>query len=615
MMKRKMTASGWLAAFCITAALLALLLAGFNVLTDPFGVFGDPVLGWWSADMTNNPRTAKISYLADHWDEYDSYLVGCSSTSSFCKEAFDETYDASFYNMIVYGADMLDSEQTVRYLIEHDDVRNIVLNVYIDNAMVYDDEANPFTHSMMPSVDGTNPVPFYLRFLFANPAYGLDKLKNRLSDTWLAQPFDVFDPVSGAYDKRRRDAEPISDMDSYLESYPVFADYPAGSYSLTRIDDCVASVERIVQLCNDSGVNLTVVTAPVYQEYLNCFNKDEVKRFWNSLAEVTDFWDFSSSSVSTEPRWFYDGTHFRNAVGNMAAARIAGDGSVWMPEDFGYYVTAENAGAYLETYGDPEPYPDLTTDVPVLMYHHISDSATGDMIVSAASFREQMETLRSAGYETVSLDQLYGYVMRGEDLPENPVVITFDDGYMSNYDEAYPVLEELGLKAAVFSIGSQLGCDTYKNDGVNGIYPHFGADEAKTMLDSGLIEIQSHTYDLHQAVAYEADPARTTMLKAENESEENWLELLRSDAVREAEALSFGGTNPVYALAFPEGRHSDEIRAVSAESGIRIMLTTETGVNTLIRGLPQSLFGLRRITVNDISGEELLAVLDAQKNQ
>ena len=609
-MKRKMTASGWLVAFAATAVLLALLLAGFNWLTDPFGVFGDPVLGWWSADMTNNPRTAKISYLADHWDDYDSYLVGCSSTSSFPKAAFDGAFDAQFYNLIVYGADMLDSEETIRYLIAHDDVKNIVLNVYIDNAVVYDDESNPYTHSMTPAVDGSDPIPFYARFLFANPAYGFDKLKNRLADTWLSQPFDVFDEVSGSYDKVRRDAEPIGDLEHYLEAYPVFADYPTAAYTMPHADDCVESVGRIAALCRENGVSLTVVTAPVYQDYLAYFDLNEVKAFWRALADVTDFWDFSATSVSTEPRWFYDGTHFRNAVGEMAAARIAGDDSVWMPDDFGTLVTAENADAYLETYGNPVPYADLTAEVPVLMYHHLSGSETGDMIVSPDAFREQMEALTAAGYETVSLDELYGYVVRGEDLPEKPVVITFDDGYRSNYELAYPVLRSLGMKAVIFPIGAQLGCDTYKNDGEHAIYPHFGLTEAEEMRASGLVEIQSHTYDLHQASAYEAETARENMAALAGESEADWLDVLRLDAEREKEALSMGGENPVFALAFPSGVQNDEIRAAAVESGMRVMLTTETGTNTLIRGLPQSLYGLRRITVGEMSGADLLGLLE-----
>ena len=58
-----MTAKKWFCMLGLTLLLIAVLFALFNVLVDPFGVFGDRVFTWWSHDMTNNPRTAKIGYL------------------------------------------------------------------------------------------------------------------------------------------------------------------------------------------------------------------------------------------------------------------------------------------------------------------------------------------------------------------------------------------------------------------------------------------------------------------------------------------------------------------------------------------------------------------------
>ena len=73
---------------------------------------------------------AKLSYLEQHHGEYDSYILGGSSTSSFPVDGFNELYDASFYNLIMYGADMRDCEKIADYLIGHYEVKNLVLNVY-----------------------------------------------------------------------------------------------------------------------------------------------------------------------------------------------------------------------------------------------------------------------------------------------------------------------------------------------------------------------------------------------------------------------------------------------------------------------------------------------------
>ena len=60
-----------------------------------------------------------------------------------------------------------------------------------------------------------------------------------------------------------------------------------------------------------------------------------------------DYWDFSYSPVSADSRYFYDATHFRNAVGTMVLAKIFGKEDVWYPENFGTYVTAENADEHI----------------------------------------------------------------------------------------------------------------------------------------------------------------------------------------------------------------------------------------------------------------------------
>ena len=105
----------WIAVFISTVILVGALTAGFNALVDPFGIFGDVLFDWYAYDMTQNPRVAKIAYLDRHHEKYDSYIIGCSKTSSYSTEALNEYYGgASFYNMLMYGGDMYDIEMTAR---------------------------------------------------------------------------------------------------------------------------------------------------------------------------------------------------------------------------------------------------------------------------------------------------------------------------------------------------------------------------------------------------------------------------------------------------------------------------------------------------------------------
>ena len=599
-----MNAKKWVLTFLLLALVLVLGLAAFNYVTDPFAAFGDRFLNWFSYDETNNPRVAKISYLEQHHDEYDSYILGCSSTSSLQVSDFNKLYDANFYNLIMYGADMRDCEKIADYLIEHYEVKHLVLNVYLDNGFTYDDETDRLTRNLHYLTDpDTSALSFYTRYLFCDPRYGLSKLKNLRNDCLLPQSFDVFNEVTGEYDKRVRDVEPIGSMASYLEAYPVFADYPkTGDFVLGQTENCMKSVAAIKERCEAADVELVVVAAPVYIDYFQNFQAEDVANFYSSLAKVTDFWDFSCSSVSCEPRYFYDATHFRNAVGSMIAARIAGDDSVYIPDDFGTYVTADTPSSYFSEVLQATALPDETVsrDVPVLMWHNLAEESSGDMTISVDTFRAQIEALHEAGFKTVSLQQLYDYVHFGTELPEKPIVLTFDDGYFSNYEYAFPILQEYDMQATIFAIGVSVGKDTYK-DTDHAMTPHFGADEAREMVDSGLISVQSHTFDMHQWPPFEDGNAqvRETLLPFDGEADADYEAAVEADFAESRELLESITGQPVNALAFPEGAYVTLTQDALRSAGAELTFTTVRAVNTVVKGLPQSLCAMPRFGMTE----------------
>ena len=599
-----MNAKKWVLTFLLLALVLVLGLAAFNYVTDPFAAFGDRFLNWFSYDETNNPRVAKISYLEQHHDEYDSYILGCSSTSSLQVSDFNKLYDANFYNLIMYGADMRDCEKIADYLIEHYEVKHLVLNVYLDNGFTYDDETDRLTRNLHYLTDpDTSTLSFYTRYLFCDPRYGFAKLKNLRNDRLLPQSFDVFNEVTGEYDKRVRDVEPIGSMASYLEAYPVFADYPkTGDFVLGQTENCMKSVAAIKERCEAADVELVVVAAPVYIDYFQNFQAEDAANFYASLAKVTDFWDFSCSSVSCEPRYFYDATHFRNAVGSMIAARIAGDDSVYIPDDFGTYVTADTPSSYFSEVLQTTALPDKTVsrDVPVLMWHNLAEESSGDMTISVDTFRAQIEALHEAGFKTVSLQQLYDYVHFGTELPEKPIVLTFDDGYFSNYEYAFPILQEYDMQATIFAIGVSVGKDTYK-DTDHAMTPHFGADEAREMVDSGLISVQSHTFDMHQWPPFEDGNAqvRETLLPFDGEADADYEAAVEADFAESRKLLESITGQPVNALAFPEGAYVTLTQDALRSAGAELTFTTVRAVNTVVKGLPQSLCAMPRFGMTE----------------
>lgn len=124
--------------------------------------------------------------------------------------------------------------------------------------------------------------------------------------------------------------------------------------------------------------------------------------------------------------------------------------------------------------------------VPILMYHHISqtpeNSIGSDFFVSPDVFREHMLYLAKNNYTAIDLAQLSDALTGETELPANPIVLTFDDGYQDNYEHAFPVLQELGLIGTFFVITSFVG----EEDG------YMNWDMLKEMAENGM-RIESHT--------------------------------------------------------------------------------------------------------------------------
>lgn len=94
----------------------------------------------------------------------------------------------------------------------------------------------------------------------------------------------------------------------------------------------------------------------------------------------------------------------------------------------------------------------------ILMYHLVQDLPT-PMAVHPERFAEQMDLLARGPYDVVTEDDLHTVVRRGVPLPDNAVLITFDDGYLNTITTALPVLDRLGLPALMAVCGGYLNRD------------------------------------------------------------------------------------------------------------------------------------------------------------
>ncbi|MGN0675458.1 MAG: polysaccharide deacetylase family protein, partial [Oscillospiraceae bacterium] len=200
--------------------------------------------------------------------------------------------------------------------------------------------------------------------------------------------------------------------------------------------------------------------------------------------------------------------------------------------------------------------------VPVIMYHSLlkDTSRAGDYVLSPEVFKSDMQYLMDNGYTTVFISELVDYVEKGTDLPEKPVVVTFDDGYYNVMTYAYPFMKENGLKGVMNVVGKYTELST-EQDEHNPAYSSLTWNEISELYQSGVFEIGNHTYDMHSMTA------RKGCKKMYGENDEEYRKSLYDDvAMLQGVLADKSGVIPV-TFAYPFGLISDESVDIFREMG------------------------------------------------
>ncbi len=134
----------------------------------------------------------------------------------------------------------------------------------------------------------------------------------------------------------------------------------------------------------------------------------------------------------------------------------------------------------------------------ILEYHSVNDRSEDTLSVPAAAFRRQMEHLLACGYEIVPLQRIAERVAAGESVnTAREAAITFDDGYLDNYETAYPILSALHLPATIFLTLDYIGTGrpfpwSRRVDATEGRPLEW--EMVETMASGGLVQFGSHTH-------------------------------------------------------------------------------------------------------------------------
>lgn len=229
--------------------------------------------------------------------------------------------------------------------------------------------------------------------------------------------------------------------------------------------------------------------------------------------------------------------------------------------------------------------------LPVVMYHHVTtnEKRAGKYVVTQKELMHDLDYIKSMGYETVNVKDLVDYVDGKKQLPEKVIMITFDDGFESTYQLAWPLFTERKMKAVVSPVGSVVQLYTLNGDrNVN--YAYMSWDELAEIDKSDEFEVQNHTYDMH----YNESGKRRGLSKMNGESEAQYKAALREDLEKMQLSLKKNSSVTATAAVYPYGLYSKPTLEVVKELGFRCSMVCEERINRIQPGNAQSLYNLGR---------------------
>jgi len=239
--------------------------------------------------------------------------------------------------------------------------------------------------------------------------------------------------------------------------------------------------------------------------------------------------------------------------------------------------------------------------VVVLMYHSVREDYKYEHCINKEVFYNHIKMLENSGFNVITLDTFIDFMEGKCQVPDNAVLITFDDGYEDFYKLAYPVLKAKGLSATIFMITSAIGDKTGWN-------PKIDQAQMEEMVLHN-IYFQSHSHDAHKYIqgsnGKEDAFLVTRALNKDDEPEtfEEYYDRVYQDLAKSKEVLDEILHQDTKALAVPFGRFTPTVKEIAASVGFDYNFTINPGVvtrNTDKMSLPRINAGYSSISDDEL---------------
>jgi poly-beta-1,6-N-acetyl-D-glucosamine N-deacetylase len=229
----------------------------------------------------------------------------------------------------------------------------------------------------------------------------------------------------------------------------------------------------------------------------------------------------------------------------------------------------------------------LNCQLPIIMYHNISNKSVvlGQWGITPKEFENDLKYIQQNGFTTVSMAEIIDFVYNGVPLPENPILLTFDDGDYGVYKYAFPLLQKYQMKGLFSIIGKVT--DQYSSEDRQDLnYPNLTWIQIKEMIESGLIEIENHSYNLHGANGAK---------QLYGESDEEYSSRFSNDLVNLQERIFQMTGTCSNTFAYPLGKISKQSDDILLKLNFKASLSCYEKINELTVTDLNCLFSLGRI--------------------
>jgi len=247
-------------------------------------------------------------------------------------------------------------------------------------------------------------------------------------------------------------------------------------------------------------------------------------------------------------------------------------------------------------------------ELPVLMYHRVfKGGQKSRYIITPNQLEEDLIALKNAGYTAVFPSEVLAFVHGEGHLPPRPVMLTFDDGHYNNLLYALPLFQKHGFKGVVHVVGKF--CEYASTSGDRGKPQNsfLTWEEVAELRNSGLFEIGSHTYNMHDF------KPRFGIRRLKEETDEKYREALTQDDARLKKALKSKAGVETNIFAYPFGAYYPDSRELINALGYKIIFTANIKINNIRQGDLDALLTLGRINrEGDWTSTQMLEAINAK---